>query len=236
MQKLSSQTSSRTASVLRHDIIVRTDSRTAAPGLRLDLLVWTHMVHAVSDGQLRIRTAVRAVLTSPDHHVLLCRFEFPQRRTVWTPDDGPINGPNIRTVWALPGGGVDPGESTIEALHRELREEVGIALHDPDYVVGPHIWSRRHIIPFANGQWDGQDDTFFHLPVAETFEPRPELSWNQLNDEHMYELRWWTISEISEATAASTQTGVVMAPRRLAALLASLRDNGAPTAPIDTGV
>lgn len=193
-------------------------------------------MQAVSGDELRIRKAVRAVLTTPDHRVLLCRFEFPQRRTVWTPDDGPMGGPDVRTVWALPGGGIDPGESTIEALHRELREEVGIAHHDPEYVVGPHIWSRRHIIPFANGEWDGQDDTFFHLPVIEPFEPRPALSWQQLNDEHMYELRWWTIEEVAQATAAAEQTGVVMAPRQLAGLLATLRDDGVPSDPIDTGI
>jgi 8-oxo-dGTP diphosphatase len=42
--------------------------------------------------------------------VLLCRHEKPGRE-----------------YWLLPGGGVNSGESLIAALHRELREEVGIA-------------------------------------------------------------------------------------------------------------
>jgi ADP-ribose pyrophosphatase YjhB (NUDIX family) len=42
--------------------------------------------------------------------VLLCRHEKPGRE-----------------YWLLPGGGVNSGESLVAALHRELREEVGIA-------------------------------------------------------------------------------------------------------------
>lgn len=50
--------------------------------------------------------------------VLLCRHEKPGRE-----------------YWLLPGGGVNSGESLVDALHRELAEEVGIDHEVP--VEGP---------------------------------------------------------------------------------------------------
>jgi 8-oxo-dGTP diphosphatase len=57
-------------------------------------------------GEPRIR--VSAVLRWQGR-VLLCRHEKPGKE-----------------YWLLPGGGVNSGESLADALHRELREEVGI--------------------------------------------------------------------------------------------------------------
>ncbi|MDP9465373.1 MAG: NUDIX domain-containing protein, partial [Actinomycetota bacterium] len=70
---------------------------------------------------LRIRQAVRALVIDPDQRVLLVRFEFP-----------------TATRWALPGGGLEPGEDHLDALRRELEEELGLV----DAVIGPQIWHR----------------------------------------------------------------------------------------------
>ena len=54
------------------------------------------------EGSLRLREAARALVLSEDGGVLLVRFEFPSA-----------------TRWALPGGGLEPGESPLEAIARE---------------------------------------------------------------------------------------------------------------------
>ena len=160
---------------------------------------------------LRIRQAVRAVLITPDHHILLVRFEFP-----------------TRTVWSLPGGGLDPGETHLQALRRELIEEVG--LHDP--VVGTHVWNREHIIPHLDGRWDGQRDRYYLVSASERFVPAPALSWEQLRAERLHELRWWHLDEIDQATDADTW----FSPRALGHHVRALITDGPPVAPIDTGI
>lgn len=160
---------------------------------------------------LRIRQAVRAVLTTPDRSILLVRFEFP-----------------TATVWAPPGGGLDPGEDHLTALHRELHEEIGLV----DADIGPHVWTREQIVEFIDGNWDGQRDRYHHVPVPERFEPKPALTWDQLRNERLHELRWWTIDEVVAATTA----GTIFAPGRLGELLHRLDADGAPSSPIDTGV
>jgi 8-oxo-dGTP diphosphatase len=156
------------------------------------------------DAELRIRDAARALVIDADDRVLLVRFEFP-----------------TATRWALPGGGLEPGESHVEALVRELSEEVGLA----DAVVGPAIWLRLHIVPFLNGEFDGQRERI-HLIRTEAFEPTPRLTWEQMNAEFVHELRWWTLDEIAASDAVFVPTG-------LHTLVTTLLRDGPPAEPID---
>lgn len=156
---------------------------------------------------LRIRQAVRALILDPDDRVLLVRFEFP----------------NSGRKWALPGGGVEPGESDHEALRRELHEEVGA----PTFEIGPHIWNRLHIIPFIDGLHDGQAERIY-LVRTPTFEPSPALSWEQLNAEYVFEVRWWRLDEL--------HTAQPHAPAALTQHFAALLRDGPPNEPVDVGV
>lgn len=155
--------------------------------------------------ELRIREAVRAVVFDPGDRVLLVRLEFPH----WT-------------GWAMPGGGVDDGETDEAALRRELAEEAGL----DDYELGPMVWTRRHLLEF--GHWDGQIERYY-LVRAPGADPAPRLSWAELNAEYLTAIRWWTMSELKAAEDE-------FAPRRLPALVRELILHGTPATPTDAGV
>jgi ADP-ribose pyrophosphatase YjhB (NUDIX family) len=157
---------------------------------------------------LRFREAVRALVVSPDDEVLLARFVFP----------------NGVEVWALPGGGLEEGETPEEGLRRELREELGLT----DVEIGPHVWNREHIVPMRTGH-DGQRDRV-HLVRIERFEPVPAIGWPAMREEYVFDLRWWTISEIE------ARPDLRFVPRRLVAHLTRLLAEGSPTTPVDVGV
>jgi 8-oxo-dGTP diphosphatase len=163
----------------------------------------------------RLRPAVRAVLTDPDRRILLVHFMFPWEDSLPT------------GLWACPGGGINPSESPIEALVRELREELGLEIGDP----GSPIWRTERV--FAMERWDGQRDTYFWLEV-EPFEPQPHLSEQQLLDEYVDAMRWWTYDELHAAQRAYDEdrrhdTGhAVFSPRRLGHLVSDLLAQGRP--------
>ena len=164
--------------------------------------------HDLGVTNLRIRSAARAVVLDPDNRILLVRFVFPSGRE----------------IWATPGGGIEPGESPKDAIRRELAEETGLARPE----IGTELWTRLHIIPFIGGNWDGQREEYY-LVRAPVFEPAPQLSWEQLNAEFVFELRWWTIDELEE-------TAATFAPARLPELVRRLLVDGPPAEPIDAGV
>jgi 8-oxo-dGTP pyrophosphatase MutT (NUDIX family) len=155
---------------------------------------------------LPLRQGVRAVVLDDDHRVLLVHFQFPD----WT-------------LWATPGGGIEPGETLEMAIRRELHEEVGLY----DVELGPVIWERTHEFPFA--QFSGQYERFFLVRTSSSV-IEPSLSKDELLAERLTASRWWSVQEIREAHDEQ------FAPRKLASLLDSLLTHGVPNEVVDTGV
>lgn len=118
------------------------------------------------------------------------------------------------------------GEDGLDALRRELREEVGLIVAvDP-----PHVWHQVVIGAGLAPGVDGIVNDYFLLRTTR-FEPRGEFTDDELTAEHIGAFRWWRFSEITENTGPE-----VFSPRDLAALLTDLLASGVPAGPVTLGL
>ena len=86
-----------------------------------------------------------------------------------------------RNYFAIPGGGIEPGESLLEALNREILEETGYTIKDPKPL--GKIFEERH---------NRITNTYFFL--ATPFE-KTHTHYMQDELEEDYELVWLPISD-----------------------------------------
>jgi 8-oxo-dGTP diphosphatase len=137
----------------------------------------------------RPRQAGRAILRDAMGRVLLIRFVIPNM-----------------TFWATPGGGVEPGETLLQAAQRELQEELGITVA----LAGP-IHTATGIFEFE-GEMIENTDHFFHG----RWDGNPHLSGITASESAVLtEARWWTMEELENTRDEVFPRDLVTVLRRL---------------------
>lgn len=151
------------------------------------------------------RLAARLVIIDPDGAVYLQLH-----------DDAEIG-----LHWAPPGGGIEPGESELEAAVRETVEETGWT----DVKVGALLcrWEHDYV---RDGVPTRQTETIF-LAEGPRREPEGDLAESHRVD-GILATRWWTPSALAESKA-------LFWPANLPELVARVRRQGPPEAVIELG-
>jgi 8-oxo-dGTP pyrophosphatase MutT (NUDIX family) len=126
------------------------------------------------------RRTARVLLRKPSGDVFLLLTHF-------DPEVG------LPARWITPGGGIDAGETSLEAAQRELFEETGLRTSESD--LGEAIGEFAGTWVWADGiNSHSYHDTFYELTVSDFV--LDDSAWTDDERRDVLDYRWWTLDEL----------------------------------------
>jgi len=126
--------------------------------------------------------------------------------------------PDDTGFWALPGGGVEPGEDHHQGAVRELHEETGIVVTS----VLPLIAKREAIYGWRGKRFLSIEQYFLARVDNATVDTS---GWTEADQRWMGELRWWSHADLSA-------TEFIIRPPNLVPLIGRIITGDVPTDPV----
>lgn len=121
-----------------------------------------------------IRNTVRAIIIR-DGHILLQKKQDALKGVRYT----------------LPGGAQNPGETLLEALHRECQEELGTEIITSEILHLADFFKQKSLPePYLQHQLE----ILFHCQIADSYTPKN----GPKPDKHQIAIEWITIDELSQ--------------------------------------
>ena len=130
------------------------------------------------------RDVVRAVILDADERVLLFRTRDPTY-------------PELGTWWELPGGGLEPGETYLEAIVREVAEETGLVITAGQ--VGPPVWRRRATYRYR-GERRISNEVVVAVRLAQVAPPIDGAGRVGFEADDYYDFGWLSVAEVAAST------------------------------------